>query len=96
MHNVVIIGSGCAGNTAAIYTARASLKPLVIKGHEAGGQLALTTEVENFPGFPEGVDGYQLMDNMRKQATKFGARFEQARVESVDFSANPLRLQAAN
>lgn len=78
MHNVVIIGSGCAGNTAAIYTARANLKPLVVSGHEAGGQLSLTTLVENFPGFPEGINGPDLVENMKKQAQNFGAEFVMA------------------
>ena len=75
MRNVVIIGSGCAGNTAAIYTARANLKPLVVSGHEAGGQLSLTTLVENFPGFPEGINGPDLVENMKKQAENFGAEY---------------------
>jgi flavin-dependent dehydrogenase len=75
MRNVVIIGSGCAGNTAAIYAARANLKPLVIGGHHAGGQLSLTTLVENFPGFPEGINGPDLVENMNKQAQSFGAEY---------------------
>ncbi|MGA3006464.1 MAG: thioredoxin-disulfide reductase, partial [Opitutaceae bacterium] len=88
----VIVGTGCAGLTAAIYTARANLAPLVIEGSLPGGQLTTTSEVENFPGFPEGVDGFQLMDNLRKQAAKFGARFEQAQVQSVDFATSPRKL----
>ena len=94
VENIVIIGTGCAGLTAAVYTARANLSPLLIEGALPGGQLTTTSEVENFPGFPEGVDGFQLMDNLRKQAARFGARFEQARVESVDFSAQPLRIRS--
>jgi thioredoxin reductase (NADPH) len=96
VENVVIVGTGCAGLTAAVYTARANLTPLLLEGAMPGGQLTTTSEVENFPGFPEGVDGFQLMDNLRKQAAKFGARFEQARVESVDFSARPLKLRTAD
>ncbi len=92
MHNVVIIGSGCAGNTAAIYTARANLKPLVIKGHEAGGQLSLTTEVENFPGFPEGINGPELVENMKQQAERFGAVYRDGQVAEADLSQRPFRL----
>src|SRR5215472_11494804 len=86
MHNVVIIGSGCAGLTAAIYAARANLKPLVIDGHEPGGQLAITTLVENFPGFPEGIQGPELIDNMRMQAARFGAEFMPGHVAGLDLS----------
>ena len=92
VENVVIIGTGCAGLTAAIYTARAGLNPLVLEGPLPGGQLTTTSEVENFPGFPHGVDGFQLTQNMREQATRFGTRFEQALVDRVDFSAMPRRL----
>lgn len=92
IENIVIIGTGCAGLTAAIYTARANLNPLIIEGTQPGGQLTTTSEVENFPGFPEGIDGFMLMDNLRKQATKFGTRFEQTRVDSVDFSSMPRKL----
>src|ERR1700685_774680 len=94
--NVVIIGTGCAGLTAAIYTGRANLAPLVLEGPLPGGQLTTTSEVENFPGFPEGVDGFQLMDTLRKQATKFGARFEQLLVHSVDFSSMPRKLDCGD
>src|SRR5215468_11256592 len=92
MRNVVIIGSGCAGNTAAIYTARANLKPLVISGHEAGGQLSLTTLVENFPGFPEGINGPELVENMKKQAQNFGAEYLAGSVLDADLSKRPFRL----
>ncbi len=92
VENVVIVGTGCAGLTAAIYTGRANLNPLVLEGSLPGGQLTTTSEVENFPGFPDGVDGFMLMDNLRKQATKFGTRFEQAMVTSVDFTSMPRKL----
>jgi thioredoxin reductase (NADPH) len=88
----VIIGSGCAGNTAAIYAARANLQPLVVAGHEAGGQLSLTTLVENFPGFPEGINGPDLVENMKKQAENFGAEFLHGSVLDTDLSARPFRL----
>lgn len=90
--NVVIIGSGCAGHTAALYTARANLKPLVVEGHEPGGQLSLTTLVENFPGFPEGIMGPQLIENMRKQAERFGAEYRMAHLTSVAFEQRPFLL----
>jgi len=92
MRNVVIIGSGCAGNTAAIYAARANLKPLVIAGHEPGGQLSLTTVVENFPGFPEGINGPDLVENMKKQAQHFGAEYLHASVIEAELSKRPIRL----
>src|SRR5947209_5384942 len=92
MRDVVIIGSGCAGNTAAIYAARANLKPLVVSGHEAGGQLSLTTLVENFPGFPEGINGPELVENMKQQAQNFGAEFVHGSVLDTDFSKRPFRL----
>lgn len=93
MKNVVIVGSGCAGNTAAIYTARANLSPLVLAGHEPGGQLSLTTLVENFPGFPEGIDGPVLVENMKQQAMHFGAEYRQALLEECDLSQRPFRLK---
>ncbi len=92
MQNVVIVGSGCAGNTAAIYAARANLKPLVVAGKEAGGQLSLTTLVENFPGFPEGIQGPDLVENMRKQAQGFGAEYVTGDLLDADLSERPFKL----
>jgi thioredoxin reductase (NADPH) len=93
VRNVVIIGAGCSGLTAALYTARANLSPLVLQGHEPGGQLSLTTLVENFPGFPEGIQGPELVDNIRKQAEKFGALVEMKHLVSADLSKRPFRLR---
>jgi thioredoxin reductase (NADPH) len=92
MRNVIILGSGCAGNTAAIYAARANLKPLVVSGHEPGGQLSLTTLVENFPGFPEGIDGPVLVERMKQQAQHFGAEYMDGAVLEADLSVRPFRL----
>jgi thioredoxin reductase (NADPH) len=92
MRNVVIIGSGCAGNTAAIYAARANLRPLVVGGHEPGGQLSLTTIVENFPGFPEGINGPDLVENIKKQAEHFGAEYVHGSVLEADLSKRPFRI----
>src|SRR6476659_10816968 len=92
MRNVVIIGSGCAGNTAAIYAARANLKPLVVGGHEPGGQLSITSLVENFPGFPEGINGPDLVENMKKQAEHFGAEYLHVSVIEADLYKRPFRL----
>jgi thioredoxin reductase (NADPH) len=91
--NVVILGSGCAGNTAAIYAARANLKPLVLEGHEPGGQLSITTEVENFPGFPEGIMGPVLVENMKQQAQRFGAVYRHRRVAHAELKSKPITLE---
>ncbi|MDO6655811.1 thioredoxin-disulfide reductase [Anaerobacillus sp. 1_MG-2023] len=93
MHKAVIVGTGPAGLTAAIYLARANMEPLVIEGPEPGGQLTLTTDVENFPGFPDGVLGPELMENMKKQALRFGATIERGWVKDIDFSERPFKLK---
>ena len=92
MRDVIVIGSGCAGLTAALYSARANLKPLVIEGWEAGGQLSLTTTVENYPGFPEGVMGPDLIQKMKEQAAKFGAEYRTGSVSAADLSVKPFRI----
>jgi len=92
LRNVIIVGSGCAGNTAAVYTARAGLNPLVVIGHEPGGQLSITTEVENFPGFPEGIQGPDLVENIKKQAERFGAEYIWGSVAEADLASRPFRL----
>jgi thioredoxin reductase (NADPH) len=91
-HDTVILGSGCAGLTAAIYTARAGLKPLVLEGHEPGGQLSITTMVENFPGWPDGIQGPDLIENMKKQAERFGATFQHALLNKVELGTRPIKL----
>src|SRR4029450_4642637 len=94
MERVIIVGSGCAGLTAAIYAARANLSPLVLEGRQPGGQLSTTTLVENYPGFPEGIDGPQLILNMHKQAGKFGTRFWHAEATDFDASNRHIRIKA--
>jgi thioredoxin reductase (NADPH) len=96
IRDTVILGSGCAGLTAAIYTGRAGLNPLVLEGHEPGGQLSKTTSVENFPGWPEGIQGPELIENMKKQAERFGATFQLAQLNKVDLSAQPYRLETSS
>lgn len=96
VENVIIVGTGCAGLTAAIYTGRANLSPLVLEGVLPGGQLTTTSEVENFPGFPEGIDGFQLMQNLRKQAEKFGTRYESGTVVDLDTTSWPYTLKLAD
>src|SRR6266481_735240 len=92
MEKVVIIGSGCAGYAAALYSARANLRPLVFTGKHPGGLLTTTTIVENYPGFPEGIDGHELMTRMQKQAERFGARVKFGVLEKVDLKQKPFRL----
>ncbi len=92
VRDVVILGSGCAGLTAAIYAGRSNLKPLIIEGHEPGGQLSITTLVENFPGWPEGIQGPDLIENMKAQAARFGAEFQMGHLVSADLSTHPFQL----
>ena len=94
--DTVILGSGCAGLTAALYTARAGLKPLVLEGHEPGGQLSITSLVENFPGWPDGIQGPELIENMKKQAARFGATYDNAVVMRVEVDAHPIRLHTSS
>jgi thioredoxin reductase (NADPH) len=96
VRDTVILGTGCAGLTAAIYAARANLKPLVIEGHEPGGQLSITTLVENFPGWPEGIQGPQLIENMKQQAARFGAEFRMGHVSTADLSKHPLEVKVGS
>ena len=96
MEDIIILGTGCAGLTAAIYTGRAQLSPLVLEGSQPGGQLTTTSEVENFPGFPEGIDGFTMMDNLRKQAERFGARYEHAKVDRIEINGPTKKLYAGD
>jgi len=92
VHKVIILGSGCAGSSAAIYAARADLEPLVLEGHEPGGQLSLTTDVENYPGFPEGIQGPELVDRMKQQAQRFGATYQIEVAKGADLSKRPFKI----
>jgi len=95
-HKLIILGSGPAGLTAAIYAARAILNPVVISGREPGGQLMITSDVENYPGFPEGIKGPEMMDLLKSQALRFGSRFVEGDVTEVDFSKRPFRITLEN
>jgi thioredoxin reductase (NADPH) len=95
IRDTAILGSGCAGLTAAIYTARAGLNPLVLEGHEPGGQLSITTLVENFPGWPEGIQGPELIENMKKQAARFGTTFELAHLGKIELDGHPIKLHTS-
>ncbi len=96
MEDIIILGTGCAGLTAAIYAGRAQLKPLVLEGNQPGGQLTTTSEVENFPGFPEGINGFTMMDNLRKQAERFGARYEHAKIDRIEMTDSGKKLHAGD
>jgi len=95
IRDTVILGSGCAGLTAAIYTGRAGLNPLVLEGHEPGGQLSITSLVENFPGWPEGIQGPELIENMKKQAAKFGTTYQMTHLHNVDLTQQPYKLETS-